>query len=327
MELFLGIGTSNKLKTQSAKLKTKMKSEKLWIVFLTFLLFFFISKTPVFAATFTFSGISSSIADNESFFVNVYLSISSSAGNSYYIRAAFSHPDSSTSYFGYTKNNTGNWYNATSPIDKTQFYKVTMGTDNQWSGTIEVKPDPDSSSYKGTGSYNFKLGRYTESGSTVKWCDDEATGCSIESVSIMASATPTSVPTNTPIPTNTPTPTKTPTPTPTTKPTATPKAPTPTKTPTSTPIKSQPTAVVLIANDVQESTRGALPTSILGESTESADNTKIKISPPAKEAKTFENTQNNLSKILIGIGVIFLIACGILAFRSYKRHREDSSAV
>ena len=139
--------------------------------------------------------------------------------------------------------------------------------------------------------------------------------------------TPTTTPIPTITPTNTLTPTKTPTPTPTTKPTATPKTPTPTKTSTPTPIKSGQTASpILIADDVEESTQEALPTSILGESTESAVNT-VSPSPFAKGTKTLASSTNNLSKILIGIGVIFLIACGILAFRGYKRNREDSGEV
>lgn len=143
-------------------------------------------------------------------------------------------------------------------------------------------------------------------------------------------ATPTIIPSATP--TNTPTPTKTPTPTPTTKPTSTPKVPPPTKTPTPTTIKSVVTASpILLANDVQESTQEALPTSILGESTESAannvsptNNPKIKKQPSSKETKTLEGSNDNLSKILIGIGVIFLISCGILAFRSYIKSRKEN---
>jgi len=136
--------------------------------------------------------------------------------------------------------------------------------------------------------------------------------------------TPTLTPAPTTIPTNTPTPTKTPTPTPTTKPTSTPKVPTPTKIPTATPIKLGPTASpILIANDVEESTREALPTSILGESTESAVNT-VSPSPFAKETKTLASSTSNLSKILIGIGIIFLISCGILAFRGYIKSRKEN---
>jgi hypothetical protein len=145
------------------------------------------------------------------------------------------------------------------------------------------------------------------------------------SINNTSTPVPTSTPTPSPtsVPTNTPTPTKTPTPTPTTKPTPTPKPP-PTKIPTPTPIKSEPTlSSILIASNVKEATGEALPTSILGESTEIA--AKITISPPEKETKVIGSNTNNLSKILIGIGVIFIISCGILAFRGYIKSRKENN--
>ena len=161
--------------------------------------------------------------------------------------------------------------------------------------------------------------------------------------------TPTPTPTLAPTPTVIPTPTKDPTPTPTTKPTSIPtptKTPTPTLTPTKAPtptVKSSsistPTNFPTQSLDEQVAREGGdvLPTSVLGESTESAgnnispaDNSQIKVSTSAKETKTLRVSQNqvglgqnNLSKILIGIGAIFIIACGILAFRSYTRSKRD----
>jgi len=63
----------------------------------------------------------------------------------------------------------------------------------------------------------------------------------------------------------------------------------------------------------------------LGESTESAADSKVKISPPEKETKVLGSSSGNLSKILIGVGVIFLISCGILAFRSYVKNRKENN--
>lgn len=107
----------------------------------------------------------------------------------------------------------------------------------------------------------------------------------------------------TPTPTLTSTPTSTPTPT-----------PTPTKTPTPTPIL-KPSAL--------PTPKELLPTDILGESTESggivsatdvqSSNENILISNKPK------NTMNKLPKILmIIVGVIFSIACGILIFLKHK---------
>ncbi|MDP3726907.1 MAG: lamin tail domain-containing protein [bacterium] len=138
--------------------------------------------------------------------------------------------------------------------------------------------------------------------------------------------TPTSVPTNTPVPTATtaPTPTKTPTPTPT-------KTPTPTPTPKSVssggsgatatpkptlPPTSAPTKTLALSSQAVEGTGTPSPT------------TSKKPTPtPLRKASRgtvaiLGVAQNNLSKILVGLGAIFLLACGILAFRYYKKTKN-----
>jgi hypothetical protein len=127
-------------------------------------------------AIFIFSDPPSAIREDEEFSVSVTLKIANSAGKDYFLRAAFSHPDTSTSYFGYTKDQDGNWYNGTPPpIDYKKFFKITMNSDDSWSGNLTVKPDSKSSSYKGTGNYQFKIGRYTSAGSGPTWSDNKAT--------------------------------------------------------------------------------------------------------------------------------------------------------
>lgn len=254
-----------------------------------------------FAATFTFSGAPSSINESDTFIVNVSLIVSGSSGNNYYIRGAFAPSSAPSSYFGYTKNNQGNWYSGS---DKTQYYQITMDSSGQWSGSIEVKLDARDPAYQGSGTYNFKLGRYTASGTNPTWCNNETNPCTIASISVVApTPTPTSTPTPTLSPTPTPTssPTNTPTPTPTPTPTKTP-TPTPTliKTPTPSPANSPTPAAFLVSS--------ALPTSVLGESV-SKD----------KESKVLGSSKNNIPIILITAGLISLIACGILAFKTYKQ--------
>lgn len=98
--------------------------------------------------------------------VSANLSLSGQAGSSYYLRAEFASVNPSSSYFGYTLNNAGVWYNGTpTPIDHTKYYKVTLDQNNSWSGTLNIKLDLASSAYKGTGTYNFKVARYTSGGS------------------------------------------------------------------------------------------------------------------------------------------------------------------
>ncbi len=124
------------------------------------------------------------------------------AGKNYYIRAAF-FQEGKTNYFGYTKNQNSQWNNQPSEID--QYLKITIGPDNYWSGAVVIKPDSDSPYFKGKGDYLLKLGRYTESGTSVSW------GNTIANIYINA---PDPTPTPTPIPTPTPTPTPNPSPPP-----------------------------------------------------------------------------------------------------------------
>jgi len=302
-----------------------MKNEKLWIVFLTFLLFFFVFKTPVFAGEIV---INEFLVDPDS---QQWVELYNKGIDPVDISGWFIDDSGGTQKFTIpagTIINTSEF----KTFDSSYFNLNRTSADTiQLLNGLSVE---DSYSYNTGPGVNNSYGRDEDGiGSWVVF--NSPTKRSTNNASIPA---PTATPTFTPIPTatSTPTPTKTPTPTPTTKPTSTPKVPTPTKIPTPTAIKSGPTAApsILIASDVQESTQEALPTSILGESTESAvnnvsltDNPKITVSPFAKETKNLASSTSNLSKILIGIGIVFLISCGILAFRSYKRHREDRSTV
>lgn len=260
-----------------------------------------------FAATFTFSGAPSTLNESDTFLANVNLQISNSSGNSYYIKGVFSHTDTPTSYLGYTKNNNGDWQND-DQSDTTQYYKVTMDSNNQWSGQIEFKLDTQDSSFKGSGNYNFKLGRYTEAGTSVTWCVSESFPCESVVINVVA-PTPTLTPTLTltPIPTNTLTPTKSPTPT--IKPTSTltpTSIPSVTKTPTPQ-MTSSPTPTSTSVLDVSQSPSQ----SVLGDS-DKEKITQTKASVPG------QGKSKIIGIVFISFGVIFLILCGIVFFWSYK---------
>jgi len=134
-----------------------------------------------------------------------------------YLRAVFYLSESK--YFGYTKNNLGNWISTIS--DKTQYFavlsdQVQSGT---WSGQLQVRPDYDSPEYAGPGDYNFKIIRYTASGSKSTESDSVIIHLQGPTQNPTA-APPTSVPTkNNPtktlptkaVPTNTPAPLLSPT--------------------------------------------------------------------------------------------------------------------
>lgn len=102
-------------------------------------------------------------------------------------------------------------------------------------------------------------------------------------------------------PTSTPTPTSTNTPT-----------PTPTKTPTAIPV------TLTMASDSAE---------ILGESTDSALIFEGAVTQVPERAQLSKETkvlgENNFAKFMISLGLIFIAACGILAFRSYRRGKNE----
>lgn len=287
--------------------------------------FFFVSPKVVFGA-FSISSTPSSVAEDGSFSVTINLTISGSAGNNYYLRAAFSHQDTPTSYFGYTKDNSGSWYNGTpSPIDHTKFYQITMDSGNSWAGTIDVKPDTSSTVYKGAGNYNFKVGRYTAAGSGPTWSDNSVT------IAITATTTPT--PSPTPSPSPTPTSTASPTPTPSPTSTATPRptttaSPTPTPRPTNTPSptprgttrvtaapKSTPTpeSMVLGITDISSPSGSA---TVEGEAKEGTKGIEKFLNLPGRQY---------LAGFLAILGLVFLVTSGFLFFKGRNSVKIDKT--
>jgi hypothetical protein len=163
----------------------------IWVLFLLDI------PLPVWAASIYIADNPASISYNQYFGINLTFSCPK-CGDSYF-RGVFFQPGQDN-YFGYTLNNQGNWINSVS--DKTQFFKISE-TDIQigtYSGKIQVKPDPDSPYFKGTGDYQFKLARYTSGGdSSAEW--------SVNNVNIQIIGPPTLTPsvTITPKPSITPT--------------------------------------------------------------------------------------------------------------------------
>lgn len=298
-----------------------MQSVKTWTTFLTILLFFFISKTPVFAGDVV---INEFLVDPDA---QQWVELYNKGTEVVNISGWFIDDNGGTQKFTIPSGTNIN-PSEFKTLESSFFNLNRTSADsiNLLNGiTLE-----DSYSYAVGPGVNNSYGRDIDGVGNWVIFNSPTKGSTNNASTPVPTATPTFAPSATP--TNTPTPTKTPTPTPTTKPTSTPKIPTPTKIPTSTPIKSGPTASpILIANNVQESTQEAIPTSILGESTESAvnnisstSNSEVKMSPSAKETKVLGNSENNLPKILIGIGIIFLTVCGILAFRSYTKSKKES---
>jgi hypothetical protein len=204
-----------------------------------------------------------------------------------YLRSVF-YP-SGSSYFGFTQDNNGNWNNATGG-NCTTYFKITQADfskEGTWSGKLKVKPDIASPYYGGPGEYLFKVGRYTSSCGSPLWSGEVT-------VAITGpTPTPTAAPANTPTPTNTPTSISTPTPKVTVTPTAK-----PTLKPASNAAAATSSSIIKTGD-------------VLSESSKSAEIKNLKVTP--QEIKIASDNRNNLlAKLLIFIGIVFLLACGIV---------------
>lgn len=180
---------------------------------------FLLSSNPAYAAiSFT---ISNPQQQGDEVTIDVSLSrLTSSSCNegSCYLQAAFTQP-SPIRYFGFTKNQSGEWYEYISSPDLSYMHSTFFSfqpIDGSWSGQLTLKVNYESSNYKGPGQYNIKAWRYSGKSTNPSGNTD--------TLSIDIEGPPTPTPTSTP--------TSTPTPTPTQKITSTPtKAPTSTTTP------------------------------------------------------------------------------------------------
>lgn len=246
-------------------------------------LLFLSPKTPVYAAAPTITSSLSSVDLDSSFTISATMSgLTSNA--IYRLRIVFA-PVGTSNYFGSTWNETS-WYNGTpSPINYGSFLTITTNGNGAWWGDIQGKVEADDPNFTtGGGTYDLKVGRYTQTGSSATWSN-------ILAMQLSLPPSPTPSPTTAPSATNTPTPTKTPTPTPSPK-------PSPSNTPTQKPTVTS-----------------VLPTDVLGEATDSGEEV---VKSPDKETKVLGEQTNNMPKILIGLGIIFLVSCAILAFRKLK---------
>ena len=133
-----------------------------------------------------------------------------------------------------------------------------------------------------------------------------------------SSPVPTQIPT--PVPTNTPVSTKTPTPikTSTSKTTAKAVDVTVIK-PTSVPIATQIQKTVLSSSKSVFGSKNEPTIKLIDEKQTSTPSPTLKNNEKTQKVKTLGATQNNLPKILAGLGIIFVILCGILLARSYKK--------
>lgn len=160
------------------------------ILLILVLLSLFLGARSALAVIVTISNIPDAISD-QPFSINVSVSGASAATN--YLRANF-FPAGTTNYFGFT-------YNGADYINSStysQYLPITIDSSGNWSGTIQAKIDTSSSYYTGSGTYSFKVRRYTESGSSYTWSNELSTIINLPT----PTPSPTSTPTTSSIPTS-----------------------------------------------------------------------------------------------------------------------------
>jgi hypothetical protein len=287
--------------------------------------------SPSFAVTITVQNVPTSITQEQEFEVDIELT-GAQTNSTNYLRGAFAHENSSTSYFGWTysyrkESSSSEWYEG-NPLDAKKFSAIDINAEGKWSGKLKVKPNLQDSAFKGKGNYNFKVGRYTESGNGPDWSNTM-------SVFIHApDPTPTPTVTHTPTPTPTKVPTSTPTLTPTRTPTPT-KVPTPTKSPT-----PKPTSTKTVASPTSKSKPLALDAngdvlaaseseSLLQLESEEKDIMGVDLLPtptptqaPTAPTKVLSESTSPQFVILVALGIVFLGACGILTYRNYFKNKN-----
>lgn len=260
-----------------------MKAISALVAFLLFLFCFFFAKPALAVRNLTISSDKTSLFGYED--TTITASVSGfTDGELIYIKGAF-YQDGSTNYFGYTKNG-DNWIkNGDSTASQKQ---IKIG---DWNNKIIVESDFSDSGYKGESGYKFKVGFYyvTSGGnlSAVNW--------SSNSLDINL---------NEPDPTPTPTPSLTPTPQNSSTPT-----PTPAKSPTPSPKPSTPMPSVLFDDTGSDE-------AVLGESSGDAILNPSGTPSGKQNSKSKEivlsSKENNVGKILVALGFVFILACGIL---------------
>jgi len=119
-------------------------------------------------SSFTISNVPSQINSDQSFNVSVNLSLPSNPNTNFYLKGAFKKTDSSN-YFGFTKVSESWVKNGSSYSDQ---YLITTDSSGNWSGNLEIRPDPDDSGFTGSDDYLFKVGRYISSGSGPTWSNE-----------------------------------------------------------------------------------------------------------------------------------------------------------
>lgn len=109
---------------------------------------------------------------------------------SYYLKPSF-YQEGSTNYFGYSEIN-NSWIK--NSVTATNQYKITTDSSGNWQGKLNTKVDPDDSGFKGSGDYQLKVGRYTDTGSGLTWSNNISVSITHIEVTEESKTSPTPAP-------------------------------------------------------------------------------------------------------------------------------------
>lgn len=266
-----------------------MKPHVFWLGFAFVLSFILFSPRPVFAVSLTLEADKSQITVDEGYPVNLKLSINVPDGTIYYLRGVF-YQGGTTNYCGYTWNG-ASWFNG--PYTTNNGWQNLLPIEiknSSWSGQLQAKIDPSDSGCSSSGTYSFKVERFTASGSGSWDSQNEQTLTVI-------------IPTPTPTPNPTPTPTDSPT-----------NTPVPTSIPTKMPTL-KPTLKVLAQTISSRSAIASTTAMVLGAQTRATP-------PPVPKKLVQKKSFDVIPLLTIGSGMLILICCGILFYRNYRKKGE-----
>ena len=238
----------------------------------------------------------SEINSSDEYPINTTLNISTANGTVYYLRGVF-YKAGTANYCGLTWNG-NNWFSGPYTVNEgwKSFFSVTINN-SSWSGQLKAKIDTSDNSCNSSGAYNFKIERFTQSGSGTFDSQNEQT-VQVNVPAPSPTNTPTSTPQLTSSDTNTPTPTNIPS-----------STPTPTVKATNTPTKKKEVEVVLGAKD-KVSTKSSIQ-----KDKGSQAKTQEKIAG--------ESSVNPMYILFILIGLVILSGCGILAWQKFDFFHKE----
>lgn len=264
-----------------------MSSQSMKIIGFIFVLFFLLLPSEVLAVTVNIHDYPTVIS-SDSF--NLGFTVTGASEGQNYLRVDM-FKDGTTNYFGETFNG-NDWYEGS---EGKSYFPISIDSSKIATASVQTRiGSPNSSEFPGPGLYKLKLRRYTASGNPAS-SDQQA---------------PVDIQINVVLPTVVPTPA------PTSKPSTAKATAAPSKTSVMKDSGSTYPSIKIKESFVNPDISRIMPTSVLGEATDSAIITAD--ANKENEAKILGESEKKVPMILLTSAVI-LFVCGILAFLWFRR--------